>query len=155
VNRKESNLNKINRFSVLAPIIAWHETENHLKPACDGPGGYSLEIAHKKLFFERDVASDLTVIRARAGLVRARTVLANTARGLARATASGCAGAMCAIMNSEKAESGTPTGARVVAGGDRVAERTNPRVQRTDRGSGTGEVSASSAAEAVEEAWAC
>jgi len=41
--------------------------------------------------------ADLSVIRARAGLVRARTALVNTARGLARAMASGCAAATCAI----------------------------------------------------------
>jgi transposase len=40
--------------------------------------------------------ADLTLIRARAGLVRARTALVNTARGLPRATGSGCAAAMCA-----------------------------------------------------------
>ena len=41
--------------------------------------------------------ADLTVIRARAGLVRARTALVNTARELPRVTARGCAGAMCGI----------------------------------------------------------
>ena len=41
--------------------------------------------------------ADLTVIRAVAGLVRARTALVNTARGLAKSYGSDCAGAMCAI----------------------------------------------------------
>lgn len=40
--------------------------------------------------------ADLAVIRARAGLVRARTALVNTARGLATSTESGCVGATCA-----------------------------------------------------------
>jgi transposase len=40
--------------------------------------------------------ADLTVIRARTGLVRARTALVNTARGLAKSYGSGCPGATCA-----------------------------------------------------------
>src|SRR5579859_1129020 len=41
--------------------------------------------------------ADLTVIRARAGLVRARTALVNTARGLAKSYGNGCAGATFGI----------------------------------------------------------
>ena len=80
--------------------------------------------------------ADLTVIRARAGLVRARTALVNTARGLAKSYGERLRGCNVRNMNPEKAEgleSGTATRAGAVAGGNRVAERTDPRVQRADR----------------------
>ena len=69
--------------------------------------------------------ADLTVIRARAGLVRARTALVNTARGLAKSYGERLRGCNVRNMNPEKAaglspELRTRTGA--VAGGNRVTE---------------------------------
>ena len=52
--------------------------------------------------------ADLTVIRARAGLVRARTALANTARGLAKSYGERLRGCNVRNMNPEKAESLSP-----------------------------------------------
>src|SRR5438128_3365727 len=49
--------------------------------------------------------ADLTVIRARAGLVRARTALVNTARGLAKSYGERLRGCNVRNMNPEKAES--------------------------------------------------
>jgi transposase len=94
--------------------------------------------------------ADLTVIRARAGLVRARTALVNTARGLAKSYGERLRGCNVRKMNPEKAEGLSPelqrrTGA--VAGGNRVAERAHRGVQRTDRAAGAGELSAGGAAE--------
>ena len=94
--------------------------------------------------------ADLTVIRARAGLVRARTALVNTARGLAKTYGERLRGCNVRNMNPEKAEGsepGTAKGAGAVAGRNRVAERTHPRVQRTDRKAGAGKLSAGGAAE--------
>jgi len=51
---------------------------------------------------------DLTVIRARAGLVRARTALVNTARGLAKSYGERRRGCNVRIMNPEKAEGLSP-----------------------------------------------
>jgi transposase len=48
--------------------------------------------------------ADLTVIRARAGLVRARTALVNTARGLAKSYRQRLRGCNVRNMNAEKAE---------------------------------------------------
>ena len=48
--------------------------------------------------------ADLTVIRARAGLVRARTALANTARGLAKSYGERLRGCNIRNMNPEKAD---------------------------------------------------
>jgi transposase len=48
--------------------------------------------------------ADLTVIRARAGLVRARTALVNTARGLAKSYGERLRGCNVGNMNAEKAE---------------------------------------------------
>ena len=48
--------------------------------------------------------ADLTVIRARAGLVRARTALVNTARGLAKSYGERLRGCNVRNMNPEKAE---------------------------------------------------
>jgi transposase len=48
--------------------------------------------------------ADLTVIRARAGLVRARTALVNTARGLAKSYGQRLRGCNVRNMNAEKAE---------------------------------------------------
>jgi len=52
--------------------------------------------------------ADLTVIRARAGLVRARTALVNTARGLAKSYGEGLRGCNVRNMNPEKAASLSP-----------------------------------------------
>ena len=48
--------------------------------------------------------ADLTVIRARAGLVRARTALVNTARGLAKSYGERLRGCNVRNMNAEKAQ---------------------------------------------------
>jgi transposase len=52
--------------------------------------------------------ADLTVIRARAGLVRARTALVNTARGLAKSYGERLRGCNVRNMNSDKAEGLSP-----------------------------------------------
>jgi transposase len=52
--------------------------------------------------------ADLTVIRARAGLVRARTALVNTARGLAKSYGERLRGGNVRNMNPEKAEGLSP-----------------------------------------------
>ena len=52
--------------------------------------------------------ADLTVIRARAGLVRARTALTNTARGLAKSYGEPLRGCTVRNMNPEKAERLSP-----------------------------------------------
>ena len=94
--------------------------------------------------------ADLTVIRARAGLVRARTSLVNTARGLAKTYGERLRGCNVRNMNPEKAEGLSPELQRALEpllAGNRVAERTHPRVQRRDREAGAGKLSASGAAE--------
>jgi transposase len=52
--------------------------------------------------------ADLTVIRARAGLVRARTALVNTARGLAKSYGERLRGCNVRNMNPEKADALSP-----------------------------------------------
>jgi transposase len=52
--------------------------------------------------------ADLTVIRARAGLVRARTALVNTARGLAKSYGERLRGCSVRNMNPEKAKALSP-----------------------------------------------
>ena len=52
--------------------------------------------------------ADLTVIRARAGLVRARTALVNTTRGLAKSYGERLLGCNVRNMNPEKAEGLSP-----------------------------------------------
>ena len=52
--------------------------------------------------------ADLTVIRARAGLVRARTALVNTARGLAKSYGERLRGCNVRNMNPEKAQGLSP-----------------------------------------------
>ena len=52
--------------------------------------------------------ADLTVIRARAGLVRARTALVNTARGLAKSNGERLRGCNVRNMNAEKAQGLSP-----------------------------------------------
>src|SRR5512146_722303 len=56
----------------------------------------------------RRAQADLTVIRARAGLVRARTALVNTARGLAKSYGERLRGCNVRNMNPEKAEGSSP-----------------------------------------------
>ena len=52
--------------------------------------------------------ADLTVIRARAGLVRARTALINTARGLTKSYGERLRGCNARNLNPEKAEGLSP-----------------------------------------------
>jgi transposase len=56
----------------------------------------------------RQAQADLAMIRARAGLVRARTALVNTARGLAKSYGERLRGCNVRNMNPEKAESLSP-----------------------------------------------
>jgi transposase len=56
----------------------------------------------------RQAQADLAVIRARAGLVRARTALVNTARGLAKSYGERLRGCNVRNMNPEKAEALSP-----------------------------------------------
>src|SRR6201981_3369736 len=55
-----------------------------------------------------EAQADLTVIRARAGLVRARTALVNTARGLAKSYGERLRGCNVRNMNREKADALSP-----------------------------------------------
>ena len=67
--------------------------------------------------------ADLTVIRARAGLVRARTALVNTARGLAKSYGERLRGCNVRNMNAEKAQELSPElRTALEPGGNRVAE---------------------------------
>lgn len=78
---------------------------------------------------------DLTVIRARAGLVRARTALVNTARGLAKSYGERLRGCKCAQHESgesAKAESRVANGTGAIAGRNRVSKRADRRVQPED-----------------------
>ena len=80
--------------------------------------------------------ADLTVIRARAGLVRARTALVNTARGLAKSygeTTARLQRAQHESGESRRLESGTASRTGAVADGNRVAERAHRGVQRAHR----------------------
>jgi transposase len=79
--------------------------------------------------------SHLMVIRARAGLVRARTSLINTARGLTKSYGErlrGCS-PQYECGESTTAESGTASGAGTVARSHRIAERADLRIQPADR----------------------
>ena len=71
--------------------------------------------------------ADLTVIRARAGLVRARTALVNTARGLAKSYGERLRGCNVRNMNPEKAEALRPELQRalepLLAGIESLSER--------------------------------
>jgi transposase len=71
--------------------------------------------------------ADLTVIRARAGLVRARTALVNTARGLAQSYGERLRGCNVRNMNPEKAEGLSPELQRalepLLAGIESLSER--------------------------------
>jgi transposase len=68
----------------------------------------------------------LMVIRARAGLVRARTSLINTARGLTKSYGErlrGCSPRNMNVRESAESEPGTASGTGTVARGHRIAER--------------------------------
>jgi transposase len=71
--------------------------------------------------------ADLTMIRARAGLVRARTALVNTARGLAKSYGERLRGCNVRNMNPEKAEGLSPELQRalepLLAGIESLSER--------------------------------
>jgi transposase len=97
--------------------------------------------------------ADLAVIRARAGLVRARTELVNTARGLAKSYGERLCG--CYARKYESRESGglspeprTANRVGAIVSRTGVAERAHPRVQRTGRKAGARTLSAGGAAEA-------
>ena len=82
--------------------------------------------------------ADLMMIRARAGLVRARTALVNTARGLAKCYGERLRGCNVRNMNPEKAEgleSGTASRTGTAVERNRVAERAHRGIQRAHRDS--------------------
>src|SRR5437764_7934442 len=96
--------------------------------------------------------ADLTVIGARAGLVRARTALVNTARGLAKSYGERLGGCNVRNMNPEKAaglspELQTPLEPLLVA---LEPKRTDSRLQGAHRETSPGQLSAGGAAEADE-----
>jgi site-specific recombinase XerD len=75
--------------------------------------------------------ADLTVIRARAGLVRARTALINTARGLdeiLRRAVARLQRAKHEPGEGRRTESKTASRTASVVGGNRIAEPTDPRI---------------------------
>ena len=81
--------------------------------------------------------ADLTVIRARAGLVRARTALVNTVRGLAKSYGERLRGCNVRNMNPEKAEGLSPELQRalepLLAGIESLSERIaeyNERIEK-------------------------
>lgn len=81
--------------------------------------------------------ADLTVIRARAGLVRARTALVNTARGLAKSYGERLRGGNVRHLNPEKAEGLSPELQRalepLLAGIESLSERIcecNERIEK-------------------------
>ena len=80
--------------------------------------------------------ADLTLIRARAGLVRARTALVNTARGLAKSYGERLRGCNVRNMNPEKAEGLSPelqaALAPLLAGVESVSERIQEYNQRIE-----------------------
>ena len=80
--------------------------------------------------------ADLTVIRARAGLVRARTALVNTARGLAKSYGERLRGCNVRNMNPEKAEGLSPELQRalepLLAGIESLSERIPEYNQRIE-----------------------
>ncbi len=81
--------------------------------------------------------ADLTVIRARAGLVRARTALVNTARGLAKSYGERLRGCNVRNMNPEKAEGLSPELQRalepLLAGIESLSERIRECNERIER----------------------
>jgi len=81
--------------------------------------------------------ADLTVIRARAGLVRARTALVNTARGLAKSYGERLRGCNVRNMNPEKAEGLSPelqlALAPLLAGIESLSERIRECNERIEK----------------------
>src|SRR6202048_1664117 len=81
--------------------------------------------------------ADLTLIRARAGLVRARTALVNTARGLAKSYGERLRGCNVRNMNAEKAEGLSPELQRalepLLAGIEAVSERIGEYNERIEQ----------------------
>ena len=81
--------------------------------------------------------ADLTVIRARAGLVRARTALVNTARGLAKSYGERLRGCNVRNMNPEKAEGLSPELQRalepLLAGIESLSERIRECNERIEK----------------------
>jgi len=81
--------------------------------------------------------ADLTVIRARAGLVRARTALVNTARGLAKSYGERLRGCNVRNMNPEKADGLSPelqTALRpLLAGIESLSERIRECNERIEK----------------------
>ena len=91
----------------------------------------------------------LMVIRGRAGLVRARTSLINTARGLTKSYGERLRGCSPRTMNAETARQLSPelqAATGTVARSHRIAERADLRIQPTDREDRQGKLSASRAA---------
>jgi transposase len=81
--------------------------------------------------------ADLTVIRARAGLVRARTALGNTVRGLAKSYGERLRGCNVRNMNPERAEGLSPELQRalepLLAGIESLSERIRECNERIER----------------------
>jgi transposase len=81
--------------------------------------------------------ADLTVIRARAGLVRARTALVNTVRGLAKSYGERLRGCNVRNMNAEKAEGLSPELQRalepLLAGIETLSERIREYNERIEK----------------------
>ena len=81
--------------------------------------------------------ADLTVIRARAGLVRARTALVNTVRGLAKSYGERLRGCNVRNMNPEKAEGLSPELQRalepLLAGIETLSERIGEYNERIEK----------------------
>jgi transposase len=95
--------------------------------------------------------ADLMTIRARAGLVRARTALVNTARGLAKSYGQRLPRLQRAQHESGESgrlKSGTASRTGTSVERNRIAERAHRGIQRSHRESGATELSASGAAEA-------
>ena len=91
----------------------------------------------------------LMVIRARAGLVRARTSLINTARGLTKSYGERLRGCSPRNLNAEKARQLSPelqAALEPLLGRHRIAEPADLRIQPTDREDRQGKLSASGAA---------
>jgi transposase len=97
--------------------------------------------------------ADLTVIRARAGLVRARTALVNTARGLAKSYGERLRGCNVRNMNPEKADALGPELRRALQPLLAALEALSTRIREYNEAieaSGAGQLSASHVAKAGE-----
>src|SRR5207245_10731714 len=75
---------------------------------CPDPGPVGAHRSAAAVAGETQAQADLRVIRARAGLVRARTALINTARGLTKSYGERLRGCNVRNMNPEKAEGMSP-----------------------------------------------